>query len=177
MRIWSAGAWRDMSELNLQEAMPAANTALRRALGADKPDPHSPAIVDPRAWASPLPAWCSVGLGAVCVIMLLWAASIGASHCHAPPMPLALGTESHVSIALRANTACTIRVSAANVALGDVVVGMPPRHGTLAPRGRTGATYRPAPGFKGDDSFAFAIRARSSSDADMSVIRVRASVR
>jgi hypothetical protein len=56
-------------------------------------------------------------------------------------------------------------------------IHVPPRYGELAPRGRTGVFYRPDPKFKGEDSFAFALRGGPSSSHAKSVIRVQVTVK
>jgi hypothetical protein len=178
--MWSISAFgNDMNQLNLQEAVSASNTTSRRSLEATEADSLSPEITDAcsLAPASLLPAWCFVGLGAVCVCAMAWAGIVGSRDCRVQPIPLALGVDVDVSIAVPASTPCTILLSAGSLSLEDIAIATPPGHGTATMRGRTGATYRPAPRFKGDDSFAFAIRGRSGSATDMSVIRVRTTIR
>jgi hypothetical protein len=124
-----------------------------------------------------LPAWAFVGLGAVCVVAMVWVGMAGAPDCHVQPMPLALGTESSASIAMPANTPCTVTVAAGGASIEEIAIDVMPRHGTATLRGRTGVTYRPAPRFKGDDSFAFSIRGRAGSTTGRSLVQVRATVK
>jgi hypothetical protein len=124
-----------------------------------------------------LPAWAFVGLGAVCVVAMVWVGLAGAPDCHVQPMPLALGTDSSASIAMPANTPCTVTVTAGGASIEEIAIDVMPRHGTAMLRGRTGVTYRPAPRFKGDDSFAFSIRGRAGSTSGRSLVQVRATVK
>jgi Bacterial Ig domain len=124
-----------------------------------------------------LPAWAFVGLGAVCVVAMVWVGMAGAPNCHVQPMPLALGTESSASITIPANTPCTVTVAAGGTSIEEIAIDVMPRHGTATLRGRTGVTYRPAPRFTGDDSFAFSIRGRAGSTTGRSLVQVRATVK
>jgi hypothetical protein len=124
-----------------------------------------------------LPAWAFVGLGAVCVVAMVWVGMAGAPGCHVQPMPLALGTESSASITMPANTPCTVTVAAGGTSIEEIAIDVMPQHGTATLRGRTGVTYRPAPRFKGDDSFAFSVRGRASSTTGRSLVQVRATVK
>ena len=59
----------------------------------------------------------------------------------------------------------------------EIAIDVMPQHGTATLRGRTGVTYRPAPRFKGDDSFAFSVRGRAGSTTGRSLVQVRATVK
>jgi|SRR5262245_7218627 len=124
-----------------------------------------------------LPAWAFVGLGAVCVFAMVWVGMVGSHDCHVQQMPLALGVESSASITMPANTPCTVMVAAGGMVIEDIAIDVMPRHGTATLRGRTGVTYRPAPRFKGDDSFAFSIRGRTDAVTGRSLVQVHATVR
>jgi len=124
-----------------------------------------------------LPAWAFVGLGAVCVVTMVWVGIAGAPDCRVQPMPLALGTESSASITMPANTPCTVTVAAGGTSIEEIAIDVMPQHGTATLRGRTGVTYRPARRFKGDDSFAFSVRGRAGSTSGRSLIQVRATVK
>jgi hypothetical protein len=124
-----------------------------------------------------LPGWVFAGLGAVCVCAMVWVGVAGSHDCQVRPIPLALGVESNASVAVPANTPCTITVAAGSTAFEDIAIEVLPQHGTVTPRGRTGVTYRPAPRFKGEDSLAFSIRGRSGAVTGISVVRVHATVK
>ena len=123
-----------------------------------------------------MPAWGFVGLSLVCAGAMVWAGILGARDCRVEPIPLALGRQSDVPIALSANTPCAILIKAGSAVLDDITIDAPPRHGTLALRGRTGVVYRPGPGFKGRDAFAFSLHGRSSAAPGTAAIQVRAVV-
>ena len=107
---------------------------------------------------------------------MILAGALSARDCRAKPIPLALGLDAEASIAMPANTPCTILVRLGSVALDGITIDAPPERGTLTPRGRTGVVYRPHRDFKGDDTFAFSLHGRSSSVRETSIIRVRASI-
>jgi hypothetical protein len=52
-----------------------------------------------------------------------------------------------------------------------------PRHGTLFPRVGVGITYRSALGYRGEDSFAIAVRGEAPAGNGTATIRVRVSVK
>jgi hypothetical protein len=51
------------------------------------------------------------------------------------------------------------------------------QHGSLAPRGRTGIIYRAQGDYRGEDSFALALRGRAGGDDAVAIVRVRVTVR
>ncbi len=124
-----------------------------------------------------LPAWCFVGLSALCVVVMVVVGGLSARGCRVAPIPLTLGTGTELAITIPANTPCTILIPAGSATLDDITVDVPPQHGTLTARGRTGTVYRPNRGFKGDDAFAFSLNARSGAVLDSTMIRVQASIR
>jgi hypothetical protein len=126
--------------------------------------------------ARAMPAWCFVALSLVCAGAMVWTGVLGARDCRVEPIPLALGRHSDVPIALPANTPCTILVKAGSIVLDDITIDAAPQHGTLARRGRTGVVYRPSPGFRGSDAFAFSLHRRSSAAPGTAAIQVRAVV-
>jgi hypothetical protein len=117
-----------------------------------------------------------VGLSLLCACAMMLAGALSAHDCRVRPIPLTLGSDADISIAVPGRTPCTILVRAGDAVLDEVAITAPPGRGTLAARGRTGVTYRPSPGFKGDDSFAFSLRGRSSAVTGTSTIRVRARI-
>lgn len=62
------------------------------------------------------------------------------------------------------NAACAIWANPQGISVKVVTITAAPQHGTLALRGRTGVTYRPARGFTGTDSFAFMLPNASSAE-------------
>jgi hypothetical protein len=124
-----------------------------------------------------LPAWAFVGLGIVCVVAMVWVGMVGARDCHVQQIPFTLGVESSASIVMPANTSCTVTVAAGGTLIEEIAIDVMPRDGTAMLRGRTGVTYRPAPRFKGDDSFAFSIRGRVGATSGRSLIQVHATIK
>jgi hypothetical protein len=96
--------------------------------------------------------------------------------CRVAPIPLVPGTDSEISIGLPAGASCTILVQPGSLVVEKIDIGTPPERGTVMPRGRTGVVYRPHPGLRGEDSFAFSLSSRSGSISGTSTIRVRARV-
>ena len=158
-----------MSQMQLGEAAPAARMAasVRRSLELGE---GGSAIARARS----LPAWGFVALSVLIVGAMVAGGMASARSCRVRPIPLTLGAGTEISIAVPAETPCTLVVRTGGAALGEMTVDAPPRSGTLTPRGRTGVVYRPDRGFKGDDAFAFTLR--SSSARASSVVRVRAVV-
>jgi hypothetical protein len=124
-----------------------------------------------------LPAWAFVGLGAVCVVTMVWVGMVGSRDCHVQQIPFTLGAESSASIAMPANTSCTVTVATGGMLIEEIAIDVMPRDGTAMLRGRTGVTYRPAPRFKGDDSFTFSVRGRAGAITGRSLIQVHATVK
>ena len=59
----------------------------------------------------------------------------------------------------------------------ELTITSAPQHGSTSPRGRTGVIYRAHRNYRGEDSFAVALRGRASSGAGVAIIRVRVDVR
>jgi hypothetical protein len=75
------------------------------------------------------------------------------------------------------NAACAIWAKAVSIPIDDMTITMTPQHGTLAPRGRTGVTYRPSHGFIGNDFFALALRKKPDGRDETSLVKVRVTVK
>lgn len=84
-------------------------------------------------------------------------------------------TEAIMSVAAGRSCALTARIGAAEVI--ELAVGTLPRHGTVAPRGRTGVIYMPAAGFRGEDHFALAFTGGDRSGRGVMAVRVKVTVR
>jgi hypothetical protein len=106
-----------------------------------------------------------------------WATTGAARDCHVKPIPLVLGQDTQVTAAVPRGVSCSMRVRPGNAMVEDLRIDAPPHHGELAPRGRTGVYYRPDRKFKGEDSFAFALRGGSSAARATSVVRVLVTVK
>jgi hypothetical protein len=161
-----------MTQIELPEADSAARVASRVLRSLEFGEPSSE-VTDFRPTAV---AWCFVGLSGLCLLAMVAAGILGSHDCRVAPIPLALGVQTEVSIALPANTPCTILVQGGSATLDGLRIDVPPERGTLTPRGRTGVVYRPRSGFKGADVFDFSLRGRSSAAYEIATIRVRATI-
>jgi hypothetical protein len=157
-----------MNRMISRQAAPAAQIAarVRRSL-----DLGEFALVRPAVSASAF-----VGMSILCVGAMVVASVLSAHDCRVKPIPLTLGRDAEVAIAVPAKTPCTVQVQAGSATLDDLVVTAPPAHGVLTPRGRTGVIYRPDRGFRGDDGFVFSLQGTVDATRTSSAIRVRASV-
>jgi hypothetical protein len=107
-----------------------------------------------------------VALAALALSMLEGPLSaVGSRPCRTEPAVLAPGADLDVKMTLSHNAACAIRANPQGITVKDVTITTAPQHGTLALRGRTGVTYRPAHGFAGSDSFAFTLQGTSGAAA------------
>jgi hypothetical protein len=161
-----------MTQIELPEADSAARVASRvlRSLALGGPGSE---VMDARPATV---AWCFVGVSGLCVLAMVCAGIFGSHDCRIAPIPLALGQETAVSIALPANTPCTFLVQGGGATLDGLRIEVPPEQGTLTPRGRTGVVYRPRPGFKGPDGFDLSLHGRSRDAYETATIRVRANI-
>ena len=162
----------DMNDMTLPEAAAVARVTSRLE-PACKLGPPAAEVTIPRPTRL---TWSAAALSAVCVGAMVVVSILSTRGCQVRPVHLALGYDQNVSIALPANTACTISVQHDSAMLDDITVDAPAAHGTLTPRGRTGVVYRPRTGFRGLDSFDFSLHRGSSAERETSVIRVRASI-
>jgi len=132
-----------------------------------------------RGWVAALWRWPALGCVALAVSLLgaFAAPSFGpARACRTEPAVLGIGADLHARMIVSHNGACAIWTKADNIAINDVSIATAPQHGTLALRGRTGVTYRPARQFTGEDSFAFTLHGRLDAHEDSSLVRVRVTV-
>lgn len=103
--------------------------------------------------------------------------SMGPAQCRTEPGVLAFGADMNATMTVSHNAACAIWTKTGNLSISDVKIAVPPQHGTLVLRGRTGVTYRPAGQFTGNDFFAFALSGRSDARDKMSLVRVGVTVK
>jgi hypothetical protein len=112
----------------------------------------------------------------LCLCALLFAGAFGSAGCAVKPIPLVLGVDTEISIAMPAGAPCTILVQPGSSRVEEITVPALPQSGILTLRGRTGVVYRPQAGFRGEDSFTFSLSGRSGSTSGASTIRVRARI-
>jgi hypothetical protein len=101
----------------------------------------------------------------------------GMRTCRTEPAVLAAGIAAEARMTVSHNAACAMWQKPGTGAIDAVDIAVAPQHGNLTLRGRTGVVYRPARGFTGRDSFAFALRGRSSLGDGASLVRVEVTVR
>jgi hypothetical protein len=97
--------------------------------------------------------------------------------CRIEPAVLGSGAELAAHMTVSHNAACAIGTKIQSISAEDVRVEVAPQHGTLALRGRSGVTYRPAPEFTGNDFYAFALRGHAQARDNMSFVRVSVTVK
>ena len=99
------------------------------------------------------------------------------SECQYSLILLVPGHDSEATMTVSRRTPCQVRVRPTTGSIAEFSISDFPRHGTLAQRGWTGAIYQSDRGFRGDDSFAIAMRAKSANSSVTSVVRVRVTVK
>ena len=157
-----------MNRTTSQHAAPAAQIAaqVRRSL-----DLGEFALARPAVSASAF-----MGLSMVCVAAMAVATALSANECRVKPIALAPGQVTDVVIAVPARTPCTMQVRLGSAMVDELAVTVPPSHGALTPRGRTGVIYRPDRGFRGEDTFVFSLQGTVNFIQTRSESRVRATV-
>jgi hypothetical protein len=154
----------------------------RRAAAAaqEASSPPAAAGVSPpaaRAWQRPELLGC-VAVTGLALAMIGWPSfNAGIRPCWTEPAVLAPGARLDVRMAVSHNAACSVWSKVNAGSIGDVRIAVPPQHGTLALRGRSGVTYRPAPGFTGRDFFDFSLGATSPVRGEASLVHVDVTVR
>jgi hypothetical protein len=96
--------------------------------------------------------------------------------CDASPVRLTFGAETAARIETGSGTACTVAVQPGAAVIEDLIVTVAAQHGSIAPRGRTGVVYRAQGNYRGEDSFALALRGRSETQHGVAIVRVRVNV-
>jgi hypothetical protein len=160
-----------MKPLALREAI--STTSVRQA--------PEPTVEEPAARPTPvsdkMSKWLVWGLLAASAAAIVWSTIGAARDCRFKPIALTLGLDTQISAIVPRGVPCSVRTLTGDATVADLAIHSPPRHGDLAPRGRTGVFYRPDPKFTGEDSFAFALRGGPGSSRTESVIRVQVTVK
>jgi hypothetical protein len=144
-------------------------------------EPHTPRGANDQA---PPSARRTVVLGCLAVLGIL-AVGLAVSsldarplaECRSGPVRLRFGSETTAAVTTGAGVPCAISLVAPGASIDDLKVAMAARHGTIAPRGRTGVTYRPDVKYRGEDSFDLALRGRADSGQGFAIVRVQVNVR
>ena len=98
------------------------------------------------------------------------------SACDASPVRLTFGAETAARIETGSGTACMVTMQAGAAVIEDLTISVAAQHGSIAPRGRTGVVYRAQDNYRGEDSFALALRGRSETQHGVAIVRVRVNV-
>jgi hypothetical protein len=171
-RLWQ-NAWRRTHEMDrpqLRARTPGT------AAGHMLVDPSKRAGRAP--WLADMDVRILSGAALLAVLVIgLAAAWLMPASCQSKPVPFVAGLTFNVSVAVPAGRACTVSVEIGSVAVKSFQIELPPAHGDVVARGRTGVVYLPQSGFKGDDTFAFSIEGTSEISSGKAVVRVNAAVR
>jgi len=98
------------------------------------------------------------------------------SACDASPVQLTFGAETAARIETGSGTACTVAMQAGAAVIEDLTVTAAARHGSVARHGHTSVVYRAPDNYRGEDSFALALRGRSEKRQGVAIVRVRVNV-
>src|SRR5712691_8233289 len=109
-------------------------------------------------------------------------ALLSTSECEAEPIWIVLGQDAEATMTVSRRTRCQITTRLSMASVEEFSIVDPPKHGTLMQRGRTGVVYQSEGDFRGDDSFAFAMRGKSidsdeTSGGETSVVRAYVTVK
>jgi hypothetical protein len=121
----------------------------------------------------------SAGLIAAGIVSLSLVWVIGTPQpaaCEPSPLVFRIGSDVETDLNLRAGAQCPVYVLPGQATLDEPIVVAAPLHGSVAPRGHTGITYRPEAGFRGEDRFAVTLNGKTEQKTGSMVIRVRATV-
>ncbi len=166
----------------------ARTSALRKrapedAIGAELADRRGrPAIAlsagDKRlSWRDELPAYLLL-LG----LAVLWLAGRASgvtlpTDCGALPGALVFGIDTQVTMTAKSGALCPLSMRIAEASIDDLEIVSAPTNGTAITDRRKAAIYRANQNFRGQDSFAVAMRGRSPLFTGTSVVRVNVTVR
>jgi hypothetical protein len=121
---------------------------------------------------------CAILLGLVGVWATMQALELRPlSACRALPVQLTFGAETATRIETGSGTACTVAMQPGVAVIEELTITSAAQHGSISPRGRTGVIYRAHGNYRGEDSFALALRGRAGGNAGVAIIRVRVDVR
>ncbi|HKA79678.1 MAG TPA: hypothetical protein VKD43_06565 [Xanthobacteraceae bacterium] len=87
-------------------------------------------------------------------------ASMGASACEAQPISIVFGQDAEATMTVSPRTRCPIVAGSSASSTEQLTIVDPPKHGTLM-QGGTGMVYQSNGNYRGQDSFAFAMRGKT----------------
>jgi hypothetical protein len=162
------------------EASTSGTAAPDAVIGSDRRRPAATASSAGEtrlSWRAEMPG-CLVMLA----LGLLWLAGNASSiplpaDCAALPGAVVFGIDTQVMMTATSGASCPLSMRIAEASIDDIEIVSPPRNGTAMTDRRKVAIYRANENFRGDDSFAVAIRGRSPIFTGTSVVRVHVTVR
>jgi hypothetical protein len=110
------------------------------------------------------------------------ATALRASECAAQPMSIVLGQDMEATLTVSPRTPCPVVAGPAAASIEEFTIVDPPKHGTLMQRRGVGMVYQSNGNFRGQDSFAIAMRGKTvdayAGDVDgTSVVRAHVTVK
>jgi hypothetical protein len=115
---------------------------------------------------------------ALAIIAVLGAVTTADAGCLVPHFRFSLGYDTTANMVVTEGWRCSVALgTGAWSSFESVTVSTPPGHGTVTRRGSTTVTYQPRRGFRGEDSFAIAVRGLAGGQAATSTIRMSVEVR
>jgi hypothetical protein len=97
--------------------------------------------------------------------------------CRVSPIAFQANSDIEAVMGVGSGRSCAIAARSGTAEVLTLAIDTPPRHGAVTPRGRTGVTYAPAAGFKGEDRFTLALTGRDRFTAGTMVVQVKVTVR
>jgi hypothetical protein len=101
----------------------------------------------------------------------------GFADCRASPIAFQPSADVEAAMSVAPGLSCAIAARVGSAEVFTLAVDAAPRHGRAVPRGRTGVTYTPAAGFRGEDQFALALTGRDRFGVGTMIVRVKVTVR
>jgi hypothetical protein len=98
------------------------------------------------------------------------------SDCRAPKIAFRPGAVQDVAMTVPRGRACGLAVKISSAQVVALSSETPPQFGQVQPRGLTGATYRSAAAYQGEDFFAIALEGPGSLGAAAMLVRVKVAV-
>lgn len=96
-------------------------------------------------------------------------ALLSAPECETQPISIVLGQNAEATMTVSRRTRCQIATGLHTASIEEFNIIDPPKHGTVMQRGLTGVVYQSDGDYRGKDSFAFAMRGKSTDAGEGSV--------
>jgi hypothetical protein len=125
-----------------------------------------------------MPGWIEgvmIGFAALAVLGLLVLRV--PNDCRSPRIAFKAGAVQDTTMTVRRGRSCAFAVKISSAQIVALSIDTPPRFGVLRPRGLTGASYRPAAAYQGEDFFAIALEGPGALGAAAMLVRVKVMVK